>query len=365
MCEIRSQFPQIKLGIFTRSPRSYAETVLKVAYPSLKWDVIVAYEDVSRTKPYGEGIDKAMRSLDCRNLNEVILVGDGDVDIRAAYNAGCLGVLDRSSWGHQYTPDNWKAISRVPDAVIHSPKEILRVLDCYELFLPELERQLSDQRLQIADRKARYDRVNKFVPSDIGGDKTAFYVYSCGRSFADYESIEQRRHWHQLTQSIHDQKEADEFPEEWLRAVKTFITMEFGEAIWRGEKVIVSVIPHRPGRKPRLETFLEQLAEFCAQDQQLCGKGHLSFIPDLLGYKSGVLSNSNDKLNLIARFKNVRDYLFVNREAVNTRAKFLIIDDVCTTGSSLIYARKYLIEAGAKDIKCLCVAMSIGNVLYE
>ena len=57
---IRKKYPELKLGIFTRSPRSYANTVLAWAYPTFAWDIVVAYEDVRPTKPYGDGIDLAM-----------------------------------------------------------------------------------------------------------------------------------------------------------------------------------------------------------------------------------------------------------------------------------------------------------------
>jgi len=362
LLKIRSQFPSLKLGVFTRSPRSYAETILAAAYPKMQWDVIVAYEDVKHTKPYGEGIDKAMWSFGYETISKVILVGDGDVDIRAAYNAGCVVALDTSSWESKRTPDNWRALAHIPDAVISRPEEIIDVLDDCYAYLPELERLLSktDKR----SGSARFDKVNKFIPRDAGGDNTAFPIFSCGRSFAGYKSLEWRKKWHKLTQSIHDQKEADEFPEEWVQAVRNFISANFAVLFFGGE-LTVSVIPHRPGRTPRLEAFLAQL-EASYSATPLRGKGKLIFVPGLLAYKDGVRSNSNDKLNAAERFKNIRDHLIVSREdAVKKGGKILVIDDVATTGSSLIYAKKYLVAAGAGEVTCLSIAMNISNVLYE
>ena len=48
--KIRKEFPDLKLGIFTRAPRAYAETVLEKAYPGFNWDIIVAFEDVDKTR---------------------------------------------------------------------------------------------------------------------------------------------------------------------------------------------------------------------------------------------------------------------------------------------------------------------------
>jgi predicted amidophosphoribosyltransferase len=43
----------------------------------------------------------------------------------------------------------------------------------------------------------------------------------------------------------------------------------------------------------------------------------------------------------------------------------LVIDDVCTTGASLIYAGKFLKDAGSGEVTRLAVSMNIGNVLYD
>lgn len=35
---LRVKFPNLKLGVFTRSPKSYANLVLNLAYPEFHWD---------------------------------------------------------------------------------------------------------------------------------------------------------------------------------------------------------------------------------------------------------------------------------------------------------------------------------------
>ncbi|MDP9619804.1 HAD hydrolase-like protein [Stenotrophomonas maltophilia] len=362
LAEIREKFPNMKLGVFTRSPKSYAQAILDNAYPSLNWDVVVAYEDVEHTKPYGEGIDKAMWSFGLQNISKVVLVGDGDADVRAAYNAGCVVILDKSTWAARNNPDNWRALGRIPDAVISSPRDIIDVLSGYCKYLPELERLLSGEIERAG--ASRFDKINKFIPKGVGGDSTAFPIYCCGRSFAGYKSLEWRKKWHLLTHSIHDQKDADVFPDEWIEAVRTFISTQFW-TLGLGGSLLVSVVPHRPGRKPRLEAFLSQLEDSYRQSP-LKGKGKLEFLPDLLAYKAGVLSNSNDKLSATERFENIRDHLFLQRKsAAEDGGRFLIIDDVATTGSSLIYAKKSLTEAGANEVVCLSIAMNVSNVLYD
>ena len=95
--EIREKFPSLKVGVFTRSPRAYAESVLSLAYPSFEWDGVIAYEDVTKTKPCGEGIHKAMKKFGIRQPEEALMVGNSTYDIGAAYNAGIVAVLDKST----------------------------------------------------------------------------------------------------------------------------------------------------------------------------------------------------------------------------------------------------------------------------
>lgn len=90
---------------------------------------------------------------------------------------------------------------------------------------------------------------------------------------------------------------------------------------------------------------------------------NVSIAPKLLEYKVGVKSQHNDHLGRDDRFINVRDHLVVKMpELIVAGTYFLVIDDVTTTGASLIYASKYLKAAGAIDVKCLSMAKNIGNL---
>lgn len=359
--EIRTKFSNMKLGVFTRSPRSYAMAVLNWAFPGFYWDIIVAYEDVKPTKPYGKGIDLAMDKfglLHVDHLPYTILVGDGDVDVRAAYNCGCVVALDQSAWPKQRGKDHWPALEHVPDAIISRPGDLLAVLSNPGSFLPELERALLGAPANV--NGPRFDRIGHFVPRSVGGDTTSHPIYVCGRSFANYDDIKYRKTWHTLTSSIEENKEADVFPIEWIQTVKSFIQANY-IAFWETSKIVVSVVPHRPGRKARLENFLAQLA--MSLETNPIPHRTVVCAPELLAYKAGVKSQHNDLLGRDARFANVRDHLFVQQLGLIERGTaFLIIDDVVTTGASLIYANKYLKAAGAVDVKCLAMAKNVGKL---
>lgn len=355
---IRAEFPSTKLGIFTRSPRSYAKTVLAWAYPDFEWDVMVAFEDVTPTKPYGNGIDKAMQTFGVDDLSRVILVGDGDVDVRSGYNCGCVVALDTSAWPPKRTNSNWDALGLVPDAIIQSPTDIADVLRNPSGFLPELERLLANAK-PVGLR--RFDKIGHFIPKAIDDSSTPYQIYVCGRSFANYECVQYRKQWHQLTKSIEDHKEAKIFADEWISAIRHFIEQNY-HAVFKPANIVVTVVPHRPGRKARLEMMLGQLSKSISENP--IRRCKVTCEAELLAYRPTVKSQHNEHLKREERFINVRDNLVVKKlELAKAGRSFLVIDDVTTTGASLIYAHKYLTAAGATDVKCLSMAKNVGKIL--
>jgi len=356
--EIRAQYPNLKLAVFTRSPRRYATAILAMAYPDFKWDLVVAYEDVRRTKPSGQGIEYAMETLGITDVENVIMVGDGDPDVRAAYNAGCLVVLDNGAWPAKREWEHWNAIGHVADAIISKPQELLAILKFHWEYLPALESLLT---VEAPSEPLRFDCLNHFIPRELGGSTSPIKIWVCGRFFANYVSVQKRRSWHRLTEQILDVKEAEEFPSEWIEAVRAFIDSEYIALRFMG-RLIVSVIPARPRRSPRLEKFLAQLERSYAETPHR-RKDAISFAPNLLAYKEGVRSNSNDHLSKDERFKNIQEYLYVNKpDLIKAGVQVLLIDDVVTTGSTLCFAHKYLKELDAGEVKCLAFAKNIGNV---
>ncbi|WP_165570850.1 NIF family HAD-type phosphatase [Comamonas thiooxydans] len=351
--KLRAYFPQLKLGVFTRAPRSYAEAVLAWAYPDFDWDVIVAYEDVSPTKPYGSGVHKAMETVGAENLNHVALIGDNDIDVKAAYNAGCLVAVDKRSWPSHMLPEHWRAHDLIPDGIIESAQDVLDFIQDHLPFLPNLERLHEGGKLQ---RGMRYDKVGYWAV----GDTRRYSISVAGRSVSNHKSVQLLRQAHALSDSIEDNKDSAAFPQPWLEAIRNFINVTF-YTIFKQKDVVVTVVPHRPSRHPRLEQLLNQLDTYLAVHP--IGKLTVTCVPNLLAYTAGVKSNHNEFLTRVQRFENVRDHLVVNRpELATARKAYLVIDDVVTTGASLIYAQKRLAEAGAPDVHLLGLGKNIGDL---
>ncbi|MFG0602757.1 HAD hydrolase-like protein [Delftia sp. WSY_4] len=349
---LRTDFPQLKLGVFTRAPRSYARALLAWAYPGFDWDVIVAYEDVSRTKPYGDGVRKAMNEVGLDDLGRVALIGDNDIDVKAAYNAGCLVAVDKRTWPFRILSEHWRAQDLVPDGIIENPQDVLDFIQDHRPFLPNLERLLENGMPQ---RGQRYVKVGYWAV----GDDRRYPINIAGRSISNHNSVQRRRVNHALSTSIEDNKESAQFPLPWLDAVRDFIEVTFND-ISHPEGVIVTVVPHRPERQPRLEQLLNQLGAYLQVNPT---EAAVTLAPDLLAYTIGVRSNHNEFLNRAQRFENVRDHLVVARpELVSAGQAYLVIDDVVTTGASLISAQNRLTEVGAHDVVLLGLGKNVGDL---
>ncbi|HIE1692481.1 TPA: HAD hydrolase-like protein [Pseudomonas aeruginosa] len=353
---IRTENPQIKIGIFTRAPRAYVETVLEWAYPGYNWDVIIAFEDVEHTKPNGEGIDIAMRICEVEYIDCVALVGDSEFDIRAAYHAGVVSILDRGSWPDRLQSAQWNALSWVPDAIIRRPREILQALSNLASYLPALEAGLESEGGYFSER---FDRFNYFIPSSLGGDRTSFPVFYLGRHFAGYDCLKYRAQWHVLTESIHDHKDSEDFPGEWIVSIINFIRHHY--SFFGFGSLIVTCVPARPGRPHRLQCLLSQL------QLEVEGAGFfrdIQFRPHLLAYAEGVQSNSREHLSREERFRNIRDHLFVNQpDAIPSSAEILVIDDVVTSGATFVYSKLYLERHAGCRVTCLALAKNISRVI--
>lgn len=356
---LRARYTGVRIGVFTRSPKHYAETLLNIAYPGLPWDFLIAFEDTAQPKPSGEGIRAAMARFNVTDPRDVWMVGDSPVDIRAAYDAGCKVVLDTTTWPRTPAPrrrDDWKALERMPDAIISSAADLQTTLDSHVSFLPVAERLQQTACAPIPNRHP-FARLEKFGAFDHEGTKHE--IHFLGRHFST--QAQYRANWHQVTNDIHAMKNALVVPDYWVAAIGAFLQnlVRKNPHLSFGNSLVVTVVPAKPGRTRRLEAMLAQLSTVHAQ-RPLVNAG-VSFTPDLMRYREGVLSHHGEGLTKQQRIENVMSHLEVIVESGYENKHVVVIDDVATTGASLIYARKYLMAAGARQVTCLSLTKAINT----
>lgn len=358
--QLKASIPGLRIGVFTRSPRLYAHTILSIAYPNIRWDVVVAYEDVQHTKPYPDGILSAMQQLNVADLNECVMVGDELNDVLSAYRAGVSIVLDQSSWSQQRENKHWRALDSMPDVIISSSDQLLAALQSPSDFLPALEARIENPHA----KGHRFCRRNHFFPDDFPKPTGPHPIYSAGRYFSRYQELHNRRQWHSLTQQIEALKDSTQFPNEWVSticcAIQNYSTLTGGQQGFAFSGLTITTVPPRPGRIPRLYHFLNQLAQ-AHQSCPFTEGFDLTFNSDVFGYREGVQSNSGEHLKKVQRFQNVGNHLYIKQtHLVNQGRYYLVLDDVVTSGASLLYCKKYLEDAGAGHVACLALAHNIG-----
>lgn len=354
LATLRGQHPGMRWGVFTRSPRHYAATLLGRAYPGLQWDVVIAYEDVRNTKPHPDGVWAAAQATGIESVDEVALVGDEKVDVVCAYRAGCWSFVDQSTWQPRAN-EHWWALERIPDALFEGAEELGPLLANPALRLPELEYLITGQQLE--GRRRRIEKINHFFPRAIGGGYEPIHVM--GRLFGEYDEIKHRRGWHALTDQILAHKDATSFPAAWIEAIGSFLKSEGGLS----RSVVVTVIPFKPGRRPRLEALLGQVEAAHVPSPRrgpFIPPNEFEFVPDVLAFRPGAVSNHGNYLNAQERFANVGDNLHVQRPDMVAGKHVIVIDDVVTSGATLLWAHRYLTQAGASRVSCLSLAQAIG-----
>jgi pyrophosphatase PpaX len=113
-----------QLGIVTAKRRATVELAF-AALPELEqyFDVVVGAEHTIRHKPDPEPLFHALAQLGAEP-DDAAYVGDSPFDVRAAKAGGLHAVA--VTWGGIHTEDRLRTES--PDAVVHSPEELLGVL---------------------------------------------------------------------------------------------------------------------------------------------------------------------------------------------------------------------------------------------
>jgi phosphoglycolate phosphatase-like HAD superfamily hydrolase len=358
--------PKLKLGVLTRSPRSYAETLLDICYPLVRWDCVVAYDDVQgKVKPHPSGVMLAMSMVGVNDFSRTALVGDGKDDILSALQAGTYAVLYRSGWGTGWKTDADKkrkadrywALELVPDAIVDQSSRLVSLLTEPVQLLPSLESWDAMSSTDWNSASMRVDARNHFNNLESSDHVHNWVTTSTlGRYFASHQDqsrfdFRRKAHGHSLTAAILAAKDGAEYPQAWIACISKHIETVLNDKLWDDDSLIVCPIPARPGRQRRMERFIERIAEYMG------ARNRLTFDTQLLQYKAGVQSNKD--LNQRARFINVRDNLEVNPATRPAGFDVMVIDDVVTSGATFFYAERYLRAVGANRVHCYALTQTI------
>jgi len=120
----------IKVALNTGFTRSITDTILK----RLNWsensnlDAVIASDEVPNGRPYPDMIQNIMKKLDIHDPEQVVKVGDTEVDVQEGRNAGC-GIVVSVTTG-AYTREQLEQYH--PDHIIDSLKDLDRIIQQQE-----------------------------------------------------------------------------------------------------------------------------------------------------------------------------------------------------------------------------------------
>ncbi len=111
-----------KKAIYTSKKRWVALRDLQYLGILHLFPIVIGADDVSRKKPHGEGIEKAIQ-LAGENKEHTFVVGDTEMDILAAKHVGVKSIA--VTWGFR---DESFLIRFKPDYLARTPQDILKII---------------------------------------------------------------------------------------------------------------------------------------------------------------------------------------------------------------------------------------------
>ncbi|SPU50451.1 HAD-IA family hydrolase [Bordetella trematum] len=338
------------IGLVTNAGRGYLTPVLHHLHLDDVFDVVVTYTDVKAEgkKPSPKGILRALDALGIAPGPEVLYVGDEDTDHQAAYRAGITPIMP--SWATR------KSVSTPPAMEMNSEQLIEYLSNPLEFRL--FAEQCAERGTANFARRGVY-----FLPLDSSANivtlKEQMTALCLGRYFSQKGAVTAWLHSkHPLSCEIQSKEEVDTFsiPEHWYGMLAHVV--EHGpKYIYDDESSrfdLVTVIPAKKGKDPRLERLLDGLGKRLKGDRL-----PPEFATDLLYYLDD--ARSQKTLRRAERSFEAQRALHLNLERARliSGKRVLVIDDVTTTGATLARAEALLVGAGAKDVVGVAIAKTV------
>lgn len=341
---IRKHCPTLKMGIITGSPRHYTRTLLAHAYPGFDWDVIIANEDLESEGGFASGISLAMQRTGVADPASVMFVGDNGNHLEAAFDVGCWAALEMSGFPPSLENEHFRLRERAWDGLLKGYQDLIGLINQPWRYLPELDAVSAKGTENFKPRRLKVSYQDP-IPSSSA---TRMPVVALGRYFAG--SRRNRATWHGLTAEMLEFKRSASFPRTWLAVLQTAVK---GIAHYRQSALVITVMPAKPGSRPRMEMLLAALAS------ELGSYYGCEYVDDVLEFDEGVKSSHLEKTSKARRFYIAQKFLGVKKPEQIRGRDIVLIDDIVTSGASLVSARSLLDAAGAATVTCMALAQAI------
>lgn len=343
----------VQLGVVTNAPRSYAHTVLEQTYPDIHWDSVVSFEDVRQHKPNPDPILASMKACRISDRHGVAYIGDGRDDLLSAFSAGVSAVLFRGGWAGPREPSRIAKIDSIPDADLESADGLLPFLQWPGAELPPLERIPPTRKGQFSSvLRADSPYWGTYQPPH-GGSTTR--VLCLGRYFP--KEFTPKSTFHRFTREILRFKDDLTFPRHWPEVLANLL-QDLAEE--DQEATLATIIPSKPGNSPRLESFFDAIKQRLTANPS--GIKRIAHDESVFEFLHGSSSAAQAHLSRIERFEHLQISLRVRSPQSIIGKHIIVLDDVVTSGASLLTASRLLCEAGARTVTPVALARTISKI---
>ncbi|PYE52006.1 HAD hydrolase-like protein [Deinococcus yavapaiensis] len=349
-----------RLAIVTRAKHAYAQAVLQQFLPKVTFDALRCFEDARDGggvyKPHPRLVLELMATFDVA-AHETVVVGDDLGDVEMAYRAGVTSILANFYWQRRDTQSPKKneffyALDAVPDAVVDTAKELRDALCRPAERLPFVEAFEQGVSPRVALRKPTHVKLTVFGLVHAPG----LVVHVLGRYFAGPRhehdaTVTPRRATHGTTRNILAKEHGDDrVPDTWVDACSLLLP----RVLSLRTPTVITIIPSKRGRARRMECLLVRLSERFPASSWV-------FDAQVFEFMEGAASQKHLP-HAPERHENIEQHLKLHEtHVVQPRYRYIVLDDVLTTGATLLGARHVLVGAGvrASNVQGVVIARNV------
>ncbi|WP_285522139.1 HAD family hydrolase [Deinococcus rhizophilus] len=334
-----------RLVVFSQARRPYLQALLRHHFPDVAFDAVLGHEDAVQAR----GAFKPDPTLANRLLREyavqaarTAVIGDHRKDVHLAHALGATAVL--AGFYVERKIGDWSyrnALEDVPHLVVHAAAELPQALlhpRRGDLPLEALYEGVAPGDLTRSSARSRYrpyDHARK-TSSRLTVTSLGRY-YKQGRD-SKHHDLPVARH-HRLSQDVlaKERDQADP-PSEWVTGV-AWALRQLTTAAPHG-RWVVTIVPAKAGRPRRMEALLQKVEADLGN-----AAPRLSFAPEVFCFTAAARSNK-DLPTAEERAENLAGGLILHPGYTpRPDHAYVILDDVFTTGATLIRARDLLVTA--------------------
>lgn len=344
----------IKFCIYSRYESSLISATIEEKFPSFRWDCIVPLRRQDSFKEQRRLLVKEIMRLGAEAPSSWIFLGASMLDTKLANGIGAWSFVvtgkDKYTDIEELTRKEYRA-SGSPDGLLLPDIELIgQAIEKPTSFLPQLERSLEkrpEELAQIGDIRP----VHRAVET-AEGEVSDAHVLVLGRYFTKHPIHLRKHQQHTLSQVLLEAKDSGVYPDEVASALRSVLFR-----ICKSGDFLVTTIPSRHGRPKRMERLLGIVEQDFHRSAGLWAE--VEFSNDVFVFKNNDKPLSASRLTRAERIASVFGSLDLDSARDFSGKTVVVVDDVLTSGATLLKAKSLIQSKSADHVILLAMAETV------